>query len=78
MDYTKIVITSRSKYIDNHDAVIDKNEYNEIVINFVKIKECYWTLVGDYVARLKGTNIMHKREFKRRYKISSLKYFHRE
>lgn len=38
LDYTKIVIIADAKYIDTQDALIDKDEYNETMVNLEKIK----------------------------------------
>lgn len=31
LDYTKILIVNKTEYLDNKDALIDKDEYNETV-----------------------------------------------
>ena len=33
LDYTKIVIINKSEYIDTEDAFVDKDEFNETMIN---------------------------------------------
>ena len=78
LDYTKIVIISKTEYVDTIDALIDKDEYNETMINLEKIKGEALKFVEDYVAHQKGTHLLHPREFVRRYKYSPLKYFHTE
>ena len=78
LDYTKIVILSDTKYIDTKNALIDKDEYNETMIYLEKIKGEALKYVEDYIAHIKGQNMLHLREFKRRYEFSPLKYFHTE
>ena len=38
MDYTKIVIIKKSEYIDNIDALVDQDEYNETMKNLKRNK----------------------------------------
>ena len=37
-DYSKIVIIVKTEYIDTKDALIDKDEFNETMLNLEKIK----------------------------------------
>ena len=78
LDYTKIVIINKGEYIDTQDALIDKDEYNETMVNLDRIKREALEFVEDYVAHIKGENVLHAREFQRKYGFSSLKYFHNE
>lgn len=78
LDYTKIVIIEDAKYIDAHDALIDKDEYNETMVNLEKIKKEALAFVEDYVFHIKGEKVLHPKEFTRRYSFSPLKYFHKE
>lgn len=78
LDYTKIVIINKSEYIDNQDALVDQDEYNETMINLNRIKREALQFVEDYVAHIQGTKILHQQEFRRRYGYSPLKYFHNE
>ena len=78
LDYTKIVIISDTKYIDSKDALIDKDEYNETMIYLERIKREALEYVEEYIAHIKGKNVLHPREFNRRYEFSTLKYFHAE
>ncbi len=78
LDYTKIVIIKNSDYIDNKDAIIDKDEFNETIANFKKIKSEALEFVEAYVAHINKSRILHISEFKRRYTYSSLQYFHAE
>lgn len=78
LDYTKILIITRSEYIDIYDAVIDQDEFHETVRNLKRIKYEALKFVDDYVAHCKGIKLLHSKEFTRRYEYSSLKYFHNE
>lgn len=78
LDYTKIVIISKGQYIDDKDALVDQDEYNETMMNLKRIKREALKYVEDYVEHVKGVNILHPQEFKRRYSYSPLKYFHKE
>ncbi|MBQ4536797.1 MAG: hypothetical protein II994_04165 [Lachnospiraceae bacterium] len=78
VDYTKIVIICKNKYIDTTGALVDKDEYNETIQNLNRIKREAMEFVEDYVAHIKGTKFLQLQEFKRRYQYSPLKYFHNE
>lgn len=78
LDYSKIVIIDKTQYIDSVDAIIDKDEFNETMVNLEKIKKEALDFVEDYVAHMRGGKRLHKREFDRRYSFSPLKYFHKE
>ena len=57
---------------------IDKDEFNETMINLEKIKEEALNFVEDYIAHKNGSKLLHIREYERRYKFSPLQYFHKE
>ena len=78
LDYSKIVIITKTDYIDSLDAIIDKDEIKETMVNLKQIKKEALDFVEDYVLHMKGIKMLHEREFERRYGFSSLKYFHRE
>ena len=78
LDYSKIVIIEKTDYIDFTDAIIDKDEFNETMVNLERIKREALNFVEDYVTHVKGIKELHKREFERRYGFSPLKYFHKE
>lgn len=78
LDYSKIVIIEKSEYIDSTDAIIDKDEFNETMVNLGRIKKESLNFVEDYIAHMKGEKLLHKKEFDRRYGFSPLKYFHKE
>ena len=78
LDYSKIVIITKTDYIDVSGAIIDKDEFNETMVNLERIKKEALDFVEDYVAHMNGIRLLHKKEFDRRYRFSPLKYFHKE
>ena len=78
LDYSKIVIIKKSEYIDNKDALVDKDEYNETILKLKRIHRESLQYVEDYVAHMKGIRPLTQQEFKRRYHYSPFKYFHEE
>lgn len=78
LDYSKIVIIKKTDYIGSSDAIIDKDEFNETMMNLERIKREALNFVEEYIEHMKGAKILHKREFERRYGFSPLKYFHEE
>lgn len=78
LDYTKTVIIVDKDYIDSKDALVDKDEFNETMINLSKIQKEVFEFVEDYVEHMRGQKKLHSKEFHRRYNYSPLKYFHKE
>lgn len=78
LDYTKIVILTNIDYIDNVNAIIDKDEFKQTMIHLEQIKTEALQFVEDYVAHQKGEKMLHIKEFERRYHFSPLPYFHKE
>ena len=78
LDYTKIIIVGQNEYLDTKDAVIDNDEYNETIRNFNKIKQEVLEYVEEYMNYVEGRGRISEKEFERRYKYSTLKYFHKE
>lgn len=52
--------------------------FSETMVNLERIKKEALAFVEDYVEHVKGTRVLHKKEFYRRYVFSPLKYFHKE
>ena len=76
LDYTKLVLIQKLEYIDNSAALVDNDEYKETRTNIVKIVNQLSKYIDDYVNHMKGTQLLHPREFSRRYRYPTLKYFH--
>lgn len=79
LDYSKTVIITNTEYIDSSTpAVVDQDEYREILVNLPRIVSevnCYLTV---YMNHIQGKKIIHPRDFMRLYGYSTLKYFHNE
>lgn len=79
LDFSKIVIITNYSYLDNKDAIIDKQQYNETRLNIEYIKNDAQEYIDDYVDTLLGRKCKYDSiEFERTYKFSTLRYFHRE
>lgn len=66
------------QYIDKKPALIDKDEFNETMINIDKIVSSALKYVDTYIDHVSDRNRIHEKEFLRKYKYSTLPYFHRE
>ena len=78
LDYSKIIIISKLKYLENEQAIIDQDEFRETMMNLERIKKDALKFVEDYIHHINGTKILHSAEFKRKYQYTTLKYFHDE
>lgn len=76
LDYSKSVIIKDLSYIDSAKAVVDQDEYNEAMQNMNTIAQKALEYVDTYIGHVDGSAPIHEREFQRRYKFSTLKYFH--
>lgn len=76
LDYTKIVLIKDEKYFDDKKAIVDQDEYNEVQIHLGEIVEEAVNYVNGYIAHVEKIEEMHPREFERKYKYSTLPYFH--
>lgn len=76
LDYTKIVLIKDEKYFDDKKAIVDQDEYNEVQIHLDEIVEEAVNYVNGYIAHVEKIEEMHPREFERKYKYSTLPYFH--
>lgn len=79
LDYSKIVISTKSEYIGIKEAIIDQDEFNETRENIEYIKNDAQRYIDNYVNYLSGKDTKYdEKEFARIYKFSTLQYFHRE
>lgn len=76
LDYTKMVLIKDSEYIDDKHAIIDRDEYVEAMRNMRKIVRDVHKYISDYCAHVRGEKKLAERDFARRYKYSTLPYFH--
>ncbi len=78
LDFSKLAIITDRAYINESPALIDKDEYNETMINIEKIVSSVLKYIDTYINHLAGIEILHEKEFARKYKYSTLPYFHKE
>ena len=78
LDYSKIVIIRDMSLISSEKAVIDHDEYLETVQNIEKIIKEVSQYVDTYILHEKGKKILPESGYERKYKYSTLKYFHKE
>lgn len=77
LDYSKIVIINDTKYLDTKQGIVDSDEYKEMVQHINKIANDAVSYVEDYVAYHNDVEKhISKEEYQRRYRFSSLQYFH--
>lgn len=77
LDYSKIVIIQNSDYIDSKNAaVVDQDEYNEMMANLPRIVSEATSYLEKYIAHVNGTEPIHPRQFARQYGFTTLVYFH--
>ena len=76
LDYTKIVLIRDADYIDSIPAVVDNDEYTETVQNIKRIVKDVDKYISDYCRYIKKERVFVERDFARRYKYSTLPYFH--
>jgi hypothetical protein len=77
LDYSKIAIIADSSYIDSESkAIVDQDEYNEMMQQLPRIVLESTKYIETYVDYIKGTKTLSKRRFEERYQFSTLPYFH--
>ena len=67
LDYSKIIIITKTNYLDSTDAIVDKDEYNETMINLERIKKDALYYVEEYMECMNGKRKLHKKMFDRKY-----------
>lgn len=76
LDFSKIIVLKNQVYLKN--AVVDKDEYNELNLNRNRIESKAIHYVRKYINHCVGTRKMNEITFKRQYGYSTLPYFHKE
>lgn len=76
LDYSKIVLIKDTDYLDNQKAIVDKDEYRETIKHLPTITADVIEYIETYIDHVKGLSTMHPRDYARKYKFSTLKYFH--
>lgn len=78
LDYSKTVLIRPENYdkylIEN--AVVDTDEYKAVRINIYKIEKQISKYIEGYVKSVSDFENADKKSFERKYKYSTLKYFH--
>lgn len=78
LDYSKIIIIKNLNYIDDSEAIIDRDEYTETYFNLDKIKEEALSYVETYINHISRIKTLSGKIYRRMYFYSTLKYFHKE
>ncbi|MBO5520606.1 MAG: hypothetical protein J5973_02910 [Eubacterium sp.] len=78
LDYTKICIIKNLDYIDDSPGIVDTDEYTEMRDNLNEIVQAACDYVDGYVSHIKGIAILSRRQFRKKYWYTTLKYFHAE
>ena len=77
LDYSKIAIIKDNNYFDSiTTAIVDQDEYTEMLRNISAIVEEANDYVNTYIKHINGTSPLHPRTFARKYQYSTLPYFH--
>lgn len=76
IDYSKMIIVKNLDYLDSSNVVIDKDEYLQAIKFTPKIVKESVQYLNDYISHINGSKLLNEREFDKRYKFSTLKYFH--
>ena len=77
LDFSKLVIISKDNYI-GESSTIDIDEYIEFEKHEENIHKNLEKYVNDYVEHMQGKRLLYHKQFERKYKYSTLKYFHKE
>ena len=78
LDYTKIVIAKDSAFLGTESSVIDDDEYKETVENMERIVSEVIKFINAYLMHHTGVQKLNPKQYERKYKYSSLQYFHKE
>ena len=76
LDYSKTILLKDASLLDTSQTIVDQDEYTEMVKNLPTIVAEISTYIDDYIDHINGTHMLHQREFARRYRFSTLPYFH--
>ncbi|MBE6935609.1 MAG: hypothetical protein E7458_03810 [Ruminococcaceae bacterium] len=76
LDYSKMVLIQNTEYLDiQTPAVVDQDEYKEVMQNLPRIVKEAYAYLSDYKDDLRGVRKLHPKEWQRRYAMSTLPYF---
>lgn len=77
LDYSKMVIIKEPEYI-GEKTIIDQDEFNETRDNIDIIVNDAMEYLEEYIKHHKGDAVLATAMYERKYKYSSLQYFHEE
>ena len=78
LDYSKMAIIQNGDYLGTADAVVDRDEYRETIANIHRIVADVDRYIRGYIRHIKGSEVLNIREYERKYRYATLKYFHKE
>ena len=78
LDYSKIIIISDLEYLDDVRPIIDNDEYRETLRNIERIKQEALLYVDDYVKIRHEEIEISNKQYRKKYRYSTLPYFHPE
>lgn len=78
LDYSKIIIINDAKYIESRSSIIDKDEFLKTKKYIDIIKNQAIKYVDTYVNHCNGIRVLDEKEFQRKYRMSTLPYFHKQ
>ena len=76
LDYSKLVLIKNSDYLDTRKAIVNQDEYKETMIHLPIIVSEVNKYINSYISHIDGSNVLHPKEYARRYQFSTLPYFH--
>lgn len=76
LDYSKMLIIQNSAYLCATHVTIDQDEYKETIVNIKKIVKEAIQYLDDYVNHHNKIKVLNYHEYNRRYKFTTLQYFH--
>lgn len=76
LDYSKVVLINKDEYIDKKKVIIDQDEYKETMQNIDKIAKEITNYIYTYKQHILGIKTINTKQFQRKYKYSTLIYFH--
>ena len=76
LDYSKIVLIQKKIYLNDKNVVVDQDEYTETIRNIKRIAGEAVEYIEGYIHHVDGTKLLHPRAYDRKYKFSTLPYFH--
>lgn len=78
LDYTKIVIIQKEEYISDEQVVINTQQYRDGMNHIARIKYEAMDYVNTYIEHWNNIRRLNEHDYIRRYRCSSLQYFHNE